>query len=146
VIPQECRSSYPELADDFAVLDEVVTPAFTRYDVEALQSQNRYRRQQVFIMGGSALITALGGVQAAFTEQRWPGLLLTLVGAVLPASTVWAKETDSQAGYLSARIKAERLRALHFRYLSRTGAYAGADRKVALRRAVLAIEAGKEPQ
>jgi hypothetical protein len=43
-------------------------------------------------------------------------------------------------------VKAERLRALYFRYLSRTGPYAREDRELALRRAVLAIEADKEPE
>lgn len=47
---------------------------------------------------------------------------------------------------MAARAKAERLRALYFHYLSRTGPYAGRDRDLALSRAVLAIRADKEPE
>ncbi len=146
VIPEESRAAYPELAADFAVLDREVTPAFTEADQAALRDQNRYRRQQVLILLGSAMITGLGGLQAVFPSHRWPGLLLALLGIVLAASTRLAKEGASQADYLSARVKAERLRALYFRYLAAMGPYVGPNREIALRRAVAAIKAGKEPQ
>ncbi|HEV7899113.1 MAG TPA: DUF4231 domain-containing protein [Planosporangium sp.] len=144
VIPAHRRGAYPELAADFAVIDREVAPAFAEYDEAALRHQNRYRRQQVRIVLGSALVTGLGGLQAIFPDQRWPGLLLPLLGIALAASTRFAKERASLDDYLSERVKAERLRAMHFQYLSATGRYAGADREIALRRAVLAIRAGKE--
>jgi len=148
VIPAKERALYPELASDFAVLDREVTPVFTHYDVAALRDQNRYRRQQVLILLGAALVTGLGGLQAVFPAQRWPGVLLAVLGVVLAASTRFAKESESQVAYLNARVKAERLRALYFLYLSETGPYAGPDRdrEIALSRAVIAIKAGKEPQ
>jgi hypothetical protein len=146
VIPATQRTAYPDLAEDFTVLDRVVADAFAEYDSAALRDQNSYRRQQVFVMFGSALVTGLGGLQAAFSGQRWPGVLLMLLGAVLATSSRWAREDASLTGYLQARARAERLRALHFEFLSATGRYAGADRVDALRRAVLAIRAGKEPQ
>jgi SMODS and SLOG-associating 2TM effector domain 3 len=146
VIPESRRPAYPELAADFAVLDRVVASAFTEADLAALRDQNRYRRQQVLILFGSALVTGLGGLQAVFPSQRWPGLLLASLGVVLAGSTHFAREEAAQADYLSARVKAERFRALHFRYLSATGPYAGPDRETALRHAVVAIKAGKEPQ
>ena len=46
---------------------------------------------------------------------------------------------------MNERVKAERLRALHFLFLSRTGKYADADREAELQRAVVAIRFGKEP-
>jgi Protein of unknown function (DUF4231) len=146
VIPESSRAGYPELAADFAVLDRVVAPAFTETDLAALRDQNRYRRQQVLILLGSALVTGLGGLQAVFPSQRWPGLVLALLGIVLAASTHFAREGAAQADYLSARVKAERLRALQFRYLSAVGPYAESDREIALRHAVVAIKAGKEPR
>jgi hypothetical protein len=145
VIPPERRSAYPGLTADFEVIDREVDPWFTRYDTEALRDQNRYRRQQVFIALGSALITGLGGLQALAPGQRWPGLLLALLGIALAASTRMAKEQASLTGYLNKRVRAERLRALAFQYLSGTGRYAGPDRDFALRRAVLAIREGREP-
>jgi hypothetical protein len=146
VVPVDSRAAYPKLTPDFAVIDRELAPAFEGYDKTALRDQNRYRRQQVTIMLGSALVTGLGGLQAVSPSQRWPGLLLALLGVLLAASTRWASERRSMADYLDARLKAERLRALHFQYLSAAGQYGGPDRELALRRAVLAIRAGKEPQ
>ncbi|GAA3260845.1 hypothetical protein GCM10020216_101030 [Nonomuraea helvata] len=146
VIPARKQDAYPGLAADFEVLDREVTPVFARYDGAALRDQNRYRRQQVLILLGSALIAGLGGVQAVLPDHRWPAVLLTVIGVALAASTKYARESETLDGYLAARAKAERLRALYFRYLCRTGPYAGEDRQLALRRAVLAIEADKEPE
>ena len=41
-------------------------------DRAALMHQNRYRRQQVLVVIGSAVIGGLGGLQAVFPDQRWP--------------------------------------------------------------------------
>jgi hypothetical protein len=144
VISEEVSARYPEFQADFAVLSREVGPAFRDFDLGALREQNRYRRQHVVIVLGSALMTGLGGLQAVVPGQQWPGLVLAGLGIVLAASSRWARERSSQAAYLTARVKAERLRALHFRYLSRTGRYAGERREVELRRAVLAIRSGKE--
>ncbi|HET9872800.1 MAG TPA: DUF4231 domain-containing protein [Propionibacteriaceae bacterium] len=144
VIPRDAVARYPGLADDFEVLDKVVAPAFREYDLLALSGQNRYRRQQLVMILGSAVVTGLGGLQAVFPRQAWPGVLLALFGVGLAAAGRWVKETSRQQDYLTARVKAERLRALHFRYLSATGRYADADRAHALRRAVVSIRSGKE--
>lgn len=146
VIPAENRSAYPALADDFAFLDQEITPAFERHDKAALRDQNRYRRQQVLIFTGSALLTGLGGLQAVFPGQRWPGIVLALLGIVLATSTRMASEQRMQADYMDARVRTERLRGLHFQYLARAGKFDGADREVDLRKAVLAISAGREPE
>ncbi len=147
VIPDDKRAPYPELAPDFAMLDKEVSPVFTENDLAALRNQNRYRRQQVLILLGTALVTGLGGLQAVFPAQRWPGVLLAVVALVLTATARFAKESESQEEYLTARVKAERLRALYFLYLSALGPYApGPKREFALRHAVIEIKAGKEPQ
>ncbi len=146
VIPDETRQACPTLAADFAVLDQVVGPAFHDSDRAALRNQNRYRRQQVTVLVGSVVASGLGGLQALLTDQRWPGAALALLGVALAASSRATSESDSQTEYLVERVKAERLRALYFRFLSRTGQYADERRDLALRRAVIAIQAGREPR
>lgn len=145
VIPPDKRGPYGLLADDFAILDAEVGRYFTDFDIEALQAQNRYRRQQVTVLIGSALVTGLGGLQAVFPGERWPGLALAVLGVAIGGFSQAFKDLDMKTDYLDARVKAERLRALHFLFLSRTGPYAGDDRVTALRRAVLAIRRGDEP-
>jgi hypothetical protein len=146
VIPPGARESYPALADDLELLDTVVLPAFQESDLAALRHQNSYRRQQVTILVGSVVASGLGGLQALLTDQAWPGVLLALLGVALAASSHATSELGTQNDYLAERAKAERLRATYFRFLSRTGRYAGADRNTVLRRAVVAIKAGREPR
>ena len=144
-LPAEKRAAYPALAADFEVLDRLVDPAFRYSDLAALRHQNRYRRQQIAVLLGSVVASGLGGLQAVFPDQRWPGLLLTALGIALAASSRVTSEVGALAAYLTERVKAERLRALHFRFLSRTGPYSDERRETALRRDVVAIRSGREP-
>ncbi|MFL6137533.1 MAG: DUF4231 domain-containing protein [Frankiaceae bacterium] len=144
VIPPEKKAGYPELDADFALLATVVEPVFTKYDLGALREQNRYRRQQCLVLLGAAAVTGLGGLQAALPHSRWPELVLAVLGVGLAASSARVKEATAQSDYLDQRVKAERLRALHFQYLSTTGRYAGSGRERALREAVIAIQRGEE--
>jgi hypothetical protein len=146
VILPRTRADYPALAADFEVIDRELASAFSNCDGTALRSQHRYRRQQILILLGSALVVGLGGLQAALPDQRWPGLVLAVLGIALATSSRFAKDQGWLDDYLSSRVRAERLRSHCFRYLSRTGRYANADRDLVLRRAVLAIEHGKEPR
>jgi hypothetical protein len=127
------------------VLERVVGPAFAESDRAALVEQNRYRRQQVVLAMGGVLLTGLGGLQAVLHDERWPGLLLVVLGLALAAVGRTAGELGTFERFLDERVKAERLRAMHFRYLSRTGRYATPDRTVVLERAVLAVKNGEEP-
>jgi uncharacterized protein DUF4231 len=146
VIPTAERARYPALAEDFAVLDDVVAKAFEKSDLSALRNQNRYRNQQLLALGGSVITSGLGGLQALLADRHWPGIALAVCGALLALSSALMRELRTQQAYLAERVKAERLRALHFRFLSRTGGFGDADRVGNLRRAVLDIEAGKEPR
>jgi hypothetical protein len=153
VIPEEPdkygypgRGAFAQLAPDFHVLDQEVASTYAGFDKMALREQHHYRRQQVLIILGSALVTGLGGLQAVFPHKSWPGIVLGILSLALVSTSALAKERKSLDSYLSARLKAERLRALHFEYLSETGQYAGPGRKTALRHAVAAIEDGVEPQ
>jgi len=145
VVPDDAAQRYPALADDLAVVRAVVAGPFAESDRAALVHQNRYRRQQVLIVLGSAALTGLGGLQAVLPDQRWPGVLLAVLGLAVAALGRGADELGTFEAFLTERVKAERLRAAHFRYLSRTGRYAGADREAVLRRSVRAVKAGEEP-
>jgi hypothetical protein len=145
VIPMDQRSAYPALQSDFAVLDDVVGHAFAEADGAALVEQNRHRRSQVFILLGAAVLSGAAALQGVFPDQRWPGILAAVLGLLLATVGQVAGELGTLAEFQSSRMRAERLRALHFQYLSRSGRYGAPDRERALRRAVLAIEAGKEP-
>ncbi len=146
VIPADKRGSYGLLAEDFAILDAEVAEPFRTYDIEAMRAQNRYRRQQVTVLLGSAVVTGLGGLQAVFPGSRWPGLALAVLGVAIGGFSQAFKDLDMKTDYLDARVKAERLRALHFLFLSGTAPYRGAGRVTALRRTVLAIRRGDEPR
>ena len=146
VIKPDDVARYPELADDIAFLDTEVGPTFLDSDRVALEKQNRYRLQQVVVLLGSALLTGLGGLQALYPDQQWPGLLVVTLGIVLTGMSQMAGELKTLDAFLTERVKAERLRAMYFRYLSRTGRYAGGDRVRVLRHAVLAVERGEEPR
>jgi hypothetical protein len=145
IIPTDEAGRYPALADDIGVLDKEVGRTFAISERAARVAQNRYRRQQVVILLGSAVLSGLGGLQAVFPDHRWLGLVLVVVGVLLTGASQAAGELKTLDCFLTERVKAERFRAMYFRYLSRTGRYRGEDRVGVLRRAVLAVERGEEP-
>ncbi|MEJ2885145.1 DUF4231 domain-containing protein [Actinomycetospora aeridis] len=146
VLPDDAAARFPALGDEIATLERIVGPEFARSDLEALRQQHRYRALQIGLILGATALAALGGLQAALADQRWPGIALTLLGLVLATVGQMAGELQTFQRFLEERIKAERFRAMYFRYLSRTGRYAGQDHEIVLRRAVLAVKAGEEPQ
>lgn len=145
VLPAEARTRFPDLAADLDLLDEVVTPEFAAYDERALRRQHAYRRGRLLLIVGSALVTGLGGLQAVFSEQRWPGILLAVLGVLLATGARFAEDDDSLDDYFGARVKAEKLRSLYFRVLARVEPYDGDGREGMLRRAVLDVRGGREP-
>jgi hypothetical protein len=136
---------YPALTDDLSVLDEVVGRTFAASERAAQLAQHRYRRQQVVILLGSALLTGLGGLQAILPGAWWLSLGLAVLAIVLTGVSRAAGELKTLECFLNERVKAERLRSMYFRYLSRTGRYRTDDREDVLRRAVLAVDRGEEP-
>jgi hypothetical protein len=65
-----------------------------------------------------------------------------LAGA-LAGLTVLVRSRRAQQGYLTARLKAERIRSEFFLFLARAGDYAGPEPQVTLRQQVEAIEAAE---
>ena len=146
LFPNDSRDSYPALKDDLDSVSEIVAPAFVSYDLAAQREQNTYWRQQVIVIVIGALASAFGAVQAALTNQVWPGVVVTLLGGLTAAVASLAKERGTQQAYLDNRTKAERLRTAAFAYLAELPPYTGSDRKNKLADAVGAVAQGREPQ
>jgi hypothetical protein len=72
-------------------------------------------------------------------------LLLGLLGAALAVISNAVNELNALERFMTERVKAERLRSTYFRFLSRTGRYAGDDRVSVLRHAVVSVRSGEEP-
>ncbi|HEU5158812.1 MAG TPA: DUF4231 domain-containing protein [Streptosporangiaceae bacterium] len=146
-MPPGERDAFPDLAADFAFLDQELMPAFTELDELAQREQNRYWRQQVSLVAGALLITLFGTVQAGLRDQVWPGVVVGLLAAAMGAVTATARQQDVQGAYLKARIKAERLRGLYFTYLAGLEPYGDPrSRRKALISGVAAIKRGEEPR
>jgi Protein of unknown function (DUF4231) len=146
LIPAGRSEQYPTLATDLGVLDEIIVPAFSGYDIDAQRAQNIYYRQQVILIGVGALTSGFGAVQAAFGHDAWPGIVVGVLGAFSAATAALAQERRAQRAYLDNRTKAERLRAAAFADLAELAPFSGADRRAKLAEAVADIAQGKEPE
>jgi hypothetical protein len=146
VVRADVRAGYPTLDADFRVLDDVVARPFEQCDLEALENQRAYRMQQVVVILGSALVSVLGAVEAAFAEQRWWGIAVAAAGVLVAGGNRFARERGSLRAFLEARIQAERLRGEYFRFLARIPPYDSADRVRRLRHVVGQVRRGRGPR
>jgi hypothetical protein len=111
--------SYPTLAARARDLDAIVFPAFARQDSSALVEQNRYRWFEVLAIFGGLLTTVFGAAQAWLQSARWPGVVVATLAAATTALSTVARRQDARQHFLTARVRAERLRALYFETLTR---------------------------
>lgn len=146
VIPAGRAERYPALAADLAVIDEIILPAFSSYDINAQRAQNIFHRQQVILIVVGALTSGFGAVQAALGHDAWPGIVVGVLGAFSAGTAALAQERRAQRTYLDDRTKAERLRAAAFAYLGELPPFSGADRRARLAQAVADVAQGKEPE
>jgi hypothetical protein len=84
-------------------------------------------------IGGGLLTTAFGALQAWLQTAPWPGVVVATLGAATSALTTVARRQGSLQNYLTARVRAERLRSLYFEYLASTPAADDAVRHERLR-------------
>jgi hypothetical protein len=139
IVPPEAREEFPELREALDFLSQALEPEFDKCDMEALRQQNRYRRQQLFLLVAGATGAVLATVQAALTRFSWPGVLLALVGALSGVFAQRAERGGALQKYLDQRTRAERLRSLYFQYVVAVDRYAGDQRRQRLRDDVEAI-------
>jgi Protein of unknown function (DUF4231) len=148
LVPLPAREAAPALAEEFEVLDRELLPTFHELDQTALRAQNTFRRGQLFVIVGGLAAASLGAAQAAVGGGVLAiGIAEALCAGTLAAVTTYARGRRPQEEYLTARLKAERLRGEYFLFLGRVDPYdaSGKDARVqTLRRRVAAIEA-EEP-
>jgi Protein of unknown function (DUF4231) len=137
VLPQDADERYPQLVPDFQLWRDELERPFRRLDHDAQLLQHQFWRQQVALIAGGLLATALGAYQAATGggNQGVAAVQAVLTG-VLTGLTALVRARRAQQGYLSARLKAERIKSEFFLFLARVGAYGGADREQRLRQQV----------
>jgi uncharacterized protein DUF4231 len=144
VVPAQSLEDYPWLRTDLMVWPGQLEHRFRRLDQRAQILQNRFWRQRVLLIGGGLLATSLATVQAAIGGRN-VFLAVTQAGltGLLAGLTVLIRSRRAQQGYLSARLKSERIKSEFYLFLARAGDYADDDRLTRLSRAVDDIEAAE---
>lgn len=144
VVRPESLEQYPVLAADLNVWREQLEPRFRKLDHRAQILQNQFWRQRVALIAGGLVATALATVQAAMGGGIVVlAVLQAVLTGLLAGLTVLIRSRRAQQGYLSARLKAERIKSEFFLFLAWAGDYTDGDRLTRLQREVDDIEAAE---
>jgi Protein of unknown function (DUF4231) len=133
LLDADAARRYPPLSEQIADADRLIYPFFAQFDVTAQVEQNRHRWFTMLAIGGGLLTTAFGALQAWLQTAPWPGVVVATLGAATSALTTVARRQGSLQNYLTARVRAERLRSLYFEYLASAPATDDAVRRERLR-------------
>jgi hypothetical protein len=141
VVEPAMLDQYKLLAQDLKVWSEQLEPRFRRLDHRAQILQNQFWLQRVTLIAGGLVATSLATAQAAVGGGivALAAIQASLTG-VLAGLTVLIRSRRAQFGYLSARLKAERIKSEFFLFLARTAPYADGDPVTRLLREVDDIE------
>ncbi len=128
VVQPEWLTQYQMLAQDLTVWCEQLEPRFRRLDHRAQILQNKFWRQRVTLIAGGLVATSLATVQAAMGG----GIIALAVAqagltGLLAGVTVLIRSRRAQHGYLTARLKAERIKSEFFLFLARAAYYSEGD-------------------
>lgn len=129
IIAPSDQAKYSLFTEDFQLLESKLMPYFRQFDSDALRAQNQFRLEQMLLIFGGLLASALGAFQLAFTDAVWLGVLETVVAAVLMFISQRARIFKAQETYLTLRLKAELLRGEYFLFLGRVGVYADSQQR-----------------
>jgi hypothetical protein len=144
VVSPQSLDEYPWLRTDLAVWPDQLETRFRQLDHRAQILQNRFWRQRVLLIGGGLLATSLATVQAAGGGGHvWLAAIQAVLTGLLAGLAVLLRSRRAQYGYLSARLKAERIKSEFYLFLARAGDYAHDDREARLSQAVDDIEAAE---
>lgn len=137
VVPADADDNYPELIPDFKIWRDTLEQPFRRLDHEAQLLQNQFWRQQVTLIIGGLLATGLGAYQAAAGGgNKGVAAAQAVIAGLLTGLTALVRARHAQQGYLTARLKAERIKSEFFLFMGRVGAYAEDGREARLRQQV----------
>jgi SLOG in TRPM, prokaryote/Protein of unknown function (DUF4231) len=108
---------FPLLQARVAEAERMVYPEYARWDITARREQNRHRWFSVLAIVGALLTTSFGAVQAWLQDETWPGVAVATLGAATSVLTSMARRQGTLYNYMSARTRAERLKALYFEHI-----------------------------
>jgi SMODS and SLOG-associating 2TM effector domain 3 len=141
LVKRDQINDYPALEADLKLWCEHVEPQFRRLDHQALILQNQFWRQNVILIAGGLVATALGAVQAAAGGGVVAlAVAEAVITGMLVGLTVLIRSRRAQGGYLSARLRAERIKSEFFLFLARAGDYSAGDPVAQLQQQVSDIE------
>lgn len=145
VVREEDPGNYRELSSDLTLWLEHLKPRFRRLDHRAQILQNQFWRENVALIIGGLVATSLGAIQAVLGGGV-VGLAVAqaVLTGVLAGLTVLIRSRRAQQGYLTARLKAERIKSEFFMFLARSGDYAGPHPQTALLQHAEDIEAAED--
>jgi PAS domain-containing protein len=144
-IPLEKWNTYPDLIEDFKLLEEQLMRRFHKFDNQSLRAQNTFRLQQLVLLIGSAVAAILGAIQIALINSLIPGVLETLITIFLACMTYIVRSFNAQRDYFTYRLIAETLREEYYLFLGRIGEYADAEKRLlTLKRRVSEITGQKQ--
>jgi Protein of unknown function (DUF4231) len=145
VVPTAPLDDYRALESDLILWRGQLESRFRKLDHRAKILQNQFWRQRVLLITGGLVATSLATAQAAIGGGN---VILAVLQAgltgLLAGLTVLIRSRRAQQGYLSARLKAERIKSEYFLFLAMAGDYKGADRVRRLRQQVEDIEAAED--
>jgi hypothetical protein len=133
LLDPDAARRYPLLRQQIVDADRLIYPFFAECDMTAQIEQNRHRQFTVLAIGGGLLTTVFGALQAWLQTVAWPGVVVATLGAATSALITVARRQGSLLNYLTARVRAERLRSLYFEYLAGPPAIDEAIRNQGLR-------------
>ena len=145
IVSKDKQNQYAFFEADFKLLETHLMGKFRDLDDEALLRQNQFRRSQVILILGSAVVTILGAVQVSHVGGIWPGLIEAVIAIVLATVAQSARTSKAQDRYFKSRLKAETLRSEYFDFLSRADPYREDQPRVQhLKQRVLRVETSND--
>ena len=85
---------FPDLARDFSILDDQLSPLFIKLDNVALAQQNRFRLQQLTFLAGGTLVAILSALQTIITGP-WLGIGQAVSALALAYVSIITRDDDS---------------------------------------------------